>query len=246
MSLSVLRAVLWTDPAIIVLTVFFGSLNLIVSLFDTNGRKQILLARAWARGILAASGVKVQTEGLDNIDPNGSYVFAGNHCSYMDTPVILANIPVQFRFLAKSELFKIPFLGSHLRQAGHIPVPRSNPREAIKTMNEAGRTIRDRGISVLIFPEGGRSKDGLQSFREGAAYIAIKAGAPVVPIAITGTSAIVPVGSAIVRPGPVRLRVGAPISTAGLTLQALGKLTQQMHEAVAALLEGAREGTAAR
>ena len=150
---------------------------LIVSLFETSGRRQIAVARVWARFLLWGSGVRVKVEGLEKIAPQGSYVFVSNHLSYMDTPVVLANIPVQFRFLAKSGLFKIPLLGTHLARAGHIPVPRDDARAAVKTMNMAAQVMRDRGTSLLIFPEGGRSQTGeLAAFKEGAAYIAIRAG----------------------------------------------------------------------
>jgi 1-acyl-sn-glycerol-3-phosphate acyltransferase len=236
MSLGLLRALLITDPLIILATVAFGSASLAVSFFDSNGRRQSRIARAWSRALLRIAGVRVETIGAEKIDPNGSYVFASNHLSYMDTPVVLSQIPVQFRFLAKKSLFSIPLLGHHLARAGHIAVPKDNPREAVKSMSEAGRVIRERGISVLIFPEGGRSLTGLQPFREGAAYIAIKAGVPVVPIALTGTFEVLPMGSANVRPGRVVLRVGEPIPTSELKLQDRGRLTEELQERVAAML----------
>jgi 1-acyl-sn-glycerol-3-phosphate acyltransferase len=231
-----IRAVLITDPLIVLSTIVFGSVSLIVSLFDKHGRKQISVARAWSRTLLRVSGIRVHVEGLEHVDPNGSYIFASNHASYMDTPVVLANIPVQFRFLAKRELFAIPFLGNHLKTAGHIPVPRDNPREALKTMAEAGRTIRERAISLLIFPEGGRTIHELEAFKEGAAYIAIKAGAPIVPVGILGTRAILPRGSLMPVPGRVVLRIGKPIPTAHLSLQDRGRLTAELHSRVAELL----------
>src|SRR5689334_15337154 len=110
MSLSSLRRIFVTDPLIVLATIAFGSLNLVVSFFDDTGRRQIAIARAWARLLLLVSGVKVIIEGLEKIDPSGSYLFASNHVSYMDTPVVLSHIPVQFRFLAKEGLFKVPFL----------------------------------------------------------------------------------------------------------------------------------------
>jgi 1-acyl-sn-glycerol-3-phosphate acyltransferase len=155
--------------------------------------------------------------------------------------VVLGHIPVQFRFLAKKGLFNIPFLGYHLKRAGHLPVPRDNPRDAVKTMNEAGRIIRERGISVLIFPEGGRSLEGLKPFKEGAAYIAIKAGVPVVPLALSGTLQVLPMHSLNVRPGHVTLRVGDPIPTSHLRLQDRAMLSHQLRERVAELLEGSRK-----
>jgi len=243
MSPGLIRALLITDPLIIVATIILGSVNLFVSLFDEGGRKQVAIARFWSKVLLKIAGVKMTLEGVEKIDRNRGYVFVSNHVSYMDTPVVLAHIPVQFRFLAKKGLFRVPFLGYHLTRAGHLPVPRDNPRDAVKTMSEAGRIIRERGISVLIFPEGGRSLEGLKPFKEGAAYIAIKAGVPIVPVALLGTLEVLPMHSLNVRPGHVTLRVGDPIPTADLKLQDRAMLTQQLHDRVAELLQG-REATA--
>lgn len=236
MSPGLIRALLITDPLIIVATIILGSINLAVSLFDDGGRKQVAIARFWSKVLIRIAGVKLTIEGLEKIDPNGSYVFVSNHVSYMDTPVVLGHIPVQFRFLAKKGLFKVPFLGYHLKRAGHLAVPRENPREALKTMAEAGKIIRERGISLLIFPEGGRSLDGLKPFKEGAAYIAINAGVPVVPVGLEGTLQVLPMHSLNVRPGKVVMRIGDPISTSHLSAKDRGKLTQEMHDRVAELL----------
>src|SRR5579864_5955674 len=137
--MSFLRTLLFTDPLIVLATILFGSISLLVSIFDRSGRKQAALAAAWSRVLLAVSGVKVKVEGLEKISENGSYVFVANHLSYMDTPVVLANIPVHFRFLAKRGHFRIPFLGWHLGRAGHIKVPRGDARAAIKTMGVAAQ-----------------------------------------------------------------------------------------------------------
>jgi 1-acyl-sn-glycerol-3-phosphate acyltransferase len=151
----------------------------------------------------------------------------------MDTPVALAHIPVQFRFLAKRGLFQIPLLGSHLSRAGHIPVPREDPRAAVKTMQIAAETIRDKRISLLIFPEGGRSHDGvLRSFKEGGAYIAIRAGVPVVPMVLMGTREVLPYGSGVVHAGSVTLRILEPIATSGMTLKDRGALTEQARDLI--------------
>jgi 1-acyl-sn-glycerol-3-phosphate acyltransferase len=236
MSSSFLVAVLWRAPLIILATIAYGSVSLALSFNDPDGEKQAAVARAWARMLLRIGGARVIPTGLENLQPNTSYVFAANHASYMDTPVVLANIPARFRFLANDYLFKVPFLGTHLRRAGHIPVVQGNARESVKAMTEAGKTIRARGISVLIFPEGGRSLTGLQEFREGAAFIAIKAGVPIVPVGLRGTMDLLPMHSAHVRPGMVELRIGDPIPTEGLTIKDRGELTQLVHEKVAALL----------
>jgi 1-acyl-sn-glycerol-3-phosphate acyltransferase len=224
--------------ALVVLsTIFWGSVSLFESFFDATGRAQIETARRWARSLLTIGGVRVTLEGIEKIQPDGSYVFASNHLSYMDTPAILANIPVQFRFLAKRGLFQIPLLGTHLARAGHIPVPRQDPRAAIKTMILAADTIRTRGISMLVFPEGGRSRDGtLQPFKEGGAYIGIKAGAPIVPIALIGTREVLPFGSGRIRPGRVTLRIGDPIDTSGLTLRDRTAVMERIRAQIAGML----------
>ena len=228
-----LRGALFADPAIILATIVFGTISLIVSFFDTTGTVQIRVARAWARTLLAVSGVRVCVEGLENIDPNGSYVFVSNHLSYMDTPVALANIPVQFRFLAKRGLFQIPFLGQHLSRAGHIPVPREDPRAAVKTMQTAAEAIKEKKISLLIFPEGGRSHDGvLQPFKEGGAYIAIRAGVPVVPMAIIGSREVLPYGGGIPQAGTVTLRILKPMETTEFELKSRGVLTARARDLI--------------
>jgi len=140
------------------------------------------------------------------------------------------------RFLAKKSLLKVPFIGYHLKRAGHIPVPRGDARASLRTMTEAARTVRERGISVLVFPEGGRAPGAMREFKEGAAYIAIKARVPAVPVGIVGTRQILPMDSLLVRGGQVRLRIGAPIPTAGLTIHDHRQLTERLREAVAELV----------
>lgn len=236
MSPGLLRALFITDPLIVVATIVLGLLSLLVSLFETDGRRQVAIAQYWSRVLLFIAGVKLEIEGLEKIDPNGSYVFVSNHVSYMDTPVVLGHIPLQFRFLAKKSLFSIPLLGYHLKRAGHIPVLRENPRAAIKAMSEAAKAIRDRGVSILIFPEGRRSLTGLKPFKEGAAYIAIKAGVPVIPLCVKGTLEVLPMGSLNVRPGRVLLRVGDPVPTSHLTLHQRAQLNDVLFQRVSELL----------
>jgi 1-acyl-sn-glycerol-3-phosphate acyltransferase len=225
-------SLVFVDPLILFSTLFFG----MISLFS-SGQFMMKTARVWARSLLAIAGVRVKVEGLQKLTPGASYVFASNHLSYMDTPVILANIPADFRFMAKDGLFKIPLLGTHLSQAGHIPVPRHDPRAAVKTMTQAAESIRARNISLLIFPEGGRSHDGvLKPFKDGAAYIAIKAGVPIVPLSISGTHEILAMHSATFHRGTVTLSIGDPIPTAGLTLHDRKTITETARENVMAKL----------
>ena len=236
MFLSRLRAYLLIDPLIILVTTVMGTLSLAASAFDRSGRAQHWLARVWARMILAVSGVRVTVEGLEKLHGDRGYVLVANHRSYMDTPAILAHIPLQFRFFAKKGLFRIPLLGGHLRRAGHLPVVRGNPRASLKSLSEGARLIRERRISLLLFPEGGRVPAELLEFKEGAAYLAIKAGVPAVPIGIVGTREVLPVGSLHVRPHPVTVRIGDPIPTAGLQLHDRAELNLTLRRKVAELI----------
>jgi 1-acyl-sn-glycerol-3-phosphate acyltransferase len=235
-------ALLWSllviDPLIVLSTFFCGAVSGLFAIFGPSTRsKQIAISRAWARSILFFAGVKVEVEGLERLAAAGPYVFSANHLSYMDTPVILTYIPVQFRFLAKEGLFQIPFLGWHLKTAGHVPVPREDPRAAVRSLSLTAKLIESDGTSVLFFPEGGRSADGaLQEFKDGAAYIAIKAQARLVPVALLGTNKIMPMGSKVIRGGRVKLRVGEPIPTTGMTLKDRGALTEAAREQMTRLL----------
>ena len=235
-----LRGLLIGDPVIILSILFFGLISYIVAFFDKDGHKQARVAGAWARALMAGCGIKVNVEGLEQIDPAGSYIFAANHLSYMDTPTIMSTIHVQFRFLAKSGLFQIPLLGGHLKRGGHISVPLDDPRASIRTMQKAAEVIHTQKISLLIFPEGGRAHDGvLQEFKEGAAYIAIKAGVPIVPTVLLGTQVVLPFGGGIVEPGTVTLRILKPISTEGMVLKDRSALTALLRELIASELEAA-------
>jgi 1-acyl-sn-glycerol-3-phosphate acyltransferase len=226
-------------PAMALSTIACGTVSLVLALFRSTQRQQIEIGRLWAKSLLLIARTKVKIQGLEKIDANGSYVFVSNHLSYMDTPVVFSSIPVQFRFLAKKGLFQIPFLGWHLSTAGHIPVPREDPRSSLRTLSRAAELIQTQGISLLIFPEGGRTMDGeLHDFKDGAAYLAIKAQAPLVPLALLGSREILPMGSATIRHGKVRLVVGDPIPTAGLTLHERRRLTEMAREQVASMLGG--------
>ena len=239
--MSFLRSLLFSTPLIAISTVVLDLISMLLSFLDRSGNSAHRVARLWGRILLAVSFIRVRREGVEKLDRNANYVFVSNHSSFMDIPALLSTLPQQFRFFAKKSLYKIPFLGWHLRWAGHIPVDRANPRASLKSMSEGARIISRRRISVLLFPEGGRSADGLRPFKEGAAYIAIKAGVPVVPVAIVGLRELLPMGSGHIRSGLVTVRVGDPIPIAGLKLNAHGELSSRLHDAIAAMLEGSAE-----
>lgn len=234
--MSLLRSLLISTPLIVFSTIFLGTLSLIASLFDSTGRMQHHLARIWGKFLLAVSFIRVRAEGLEKLDPNGTYVFVANHGSFMDIPALLSTLPQEFRFFAKKSLYKIPFLGSHLRRAGHLPVDRSSARNSLKSMTEGAHIIAERKISMLLFPEGGRSAEGLREFKEGAVYIAIKAGVPIVPIAIVGMRALLPMGSGHIRSGHVTVRIADPIPTEGLKLAGRAELNLRLYNQIAAMM----------
>lgn len=235
-SFSFFFSALVRAPLVFAATAGWGFLSLLVSYADRDGKKQAWMARQWARTLLWIAGSTVEVRGLEKLNTKSHYIFAANHRSYLDTPVVLASIPCDFRFMAKSGLFKIPLMGGHLSRAGHIPVPLDNPREAVRSMNEAGRIIRERKISVLIFPEGGRTMGEMDPFREGAAYIAIKAGIPIVPVGLIRTHELLPMHSVHIRPQRIVVQIGDPIETAPLDIKQRGPLTAELEQRVRALV----------
>ncbi len=236
--MSFLRSLLFSTPLIGLATVVMGTLSILTSFFDRHGNVLHHFARIWGKMLLAASFIRVRSEGLEKLDPRGTYVFVANHASYMDIPAILSQLPHQFRFFAKKGLYKIPFLGTHLLRAGHLPVDRSSPRARLKSLTEAARMISERGTCMLLFPEGGRSPQGLREFNEGAAYLAIKAGVPVVPMALVGMREKLPMGSIHLRGGRVTLRIGAPIPTKDLKLSDREALTGRLYNEISSMLVG--------
>ena len=157
--LSQLRAYLIYDPLIWSYTVILGTLSLLSSFFDSSGSVQHGFARLWARMILGTIGAQVTVEGLEKIDISKAHVYVVNHLSALDIPVLYASLPFQFRILAKRELFRYPFMGWHLRRSGQIPVVLDNPKASIRSLQMAVNAVKH-NMSLLVFPEGGRSEDG--------------------------------------------------------------------------------------
>ena len=216
------------------ITAVMGSVSSLCSIWDRKGVTQHWLARKWSRLLLACAFVGWKATGVEKLDPAGTYVLVANHASFLDIPVILSALPVEVRFFAKKSLFSVPFIGWYLRR-GHLEVERGDARASLKSMLEGARVIKDRRISVLLFPEGGRSAHGMRPFIEGAAYIAIKAGVPVVPIGLVNTKAVLPMHSLLLRPGKIEIHVGDPIETAGMTPRDRGQLNEILYRQVAEL-----------
>ncbi len=223
-------------PLFFLSTGIFGSLSLAASLFDRHGRLQHRIARVWARACLLCAASRLRILGAENLRKHAVAVYAANHTSYMDTPVVFAALPFQFRILAKKELWALPFIGWHLNRSGQIPINTDNPRATLSSLAAAAKTVRT-GTPLFVFPEGGRTADGtLQPFMNGAAYLAIRAQVPLVPIALHGVYDLLPIHTHHFHPGTLTLIAGEPIPTTGLNVRDADQLTQQLRETIQQLL----------
>jgi 1-acyl-sn-glycerol-3-phosphate acyltransferase len=209
------RTVFFLIPVITLYTIVFGTLSLGSSLFARRGYFAHWCARMWSRLILTTSGVRVDASGLNRLEPGRTYVFVANHQSIYDIPILFWSLPFQLRIIAKESLGTIPFLGWHLRRTGHMLVDRRHPDPA-KIFGWASR-LTSNGLSLIVFPEGTRSRDGrVARFKGGSFYLALEAGLPVVPLSVVGSRHIMLKGRVTTYPGEVRLIVHEPIDTRGL------------------------------
>jgi 1-acyl-sn-glycerol-3-phosphate acyltransferase len=190
------------------------------------------IAITWAKLILFANRTKVTVNGLSNVDPSKSYIYMCNHQSNFDIPVLLGCLPVQFRWLAKAELFKIPMFGRGMRSAGYISIDRFNRQSAFESISEAAKKIRG-GVSVMIFPEGTRSIDGkIRPFKKGGFVLALDARVPIIPVVLHGTRAIMPKGEIRINPGHVVMDILPPVDTTGYTRKTKDQLIEQVRNII--------------
>jgi 1-acyl-sn-glycerol-3-phosphate acyltransferase len=219
---------LFVYPLLGVSTAFFGSISLVCGLWDGSGRQQHAMAWAWANTLLWISLSPVRLVGRDHLDTAKVAVFASNHLSYYDTPVLFAKLPFQFRILAKQSLWAIPFVGWYLKRSGQVPIELGSPRSAVAGLLRGVKTLKG-GLSLVIFPEGGRAEHGVMTpFQSGAAFMAIKAQVPLVPVALVGTYEMLPMRTYHLTPRPLRIVIGEPISTVGLTTRDADALTARL------------------
>jgi 1-acyl-sn-glycerol-3-phosphate acyltransferase len=210
------RTVFFLIPAISVYTIVLGTLSIGSSLLQSSGRFAHWCARAWSRVILATTGVHVDVSGLERLESDRAYVFVANHQSIYDIPIVFWSLPYQIRIIAKESLGRLPFLGWHLRRTGHMLVDRRHPNRAA-IFGRASNLMKE-GLSLIVFPEGTRSRDGrVAPFKGGSFYLALEAELPVVPISIVGSRHVMLKGRLATYPGRVKLIVHEPIDTTGLT-----------------------------
>lgn len=230
--LSRLRSYFFFDPLIWLYTVLFGLASIPFGFFDRDGSVLHAFARAWARIIMKSIFSPMRVTGLDQIDTSKPHVYAVNHASAFDIPVLYAYLPFQFRILHKKELLSYPIVGWHLKRSGQVCVDQQNPSRSVGQIKSALRTLKE-GMPLVIFPEGGRTADGrIQPFLPGAFFLAIKAEVDIVPIALRGMFELLPMDTYHIKPRPLEMRVGQPILTAGLEMKDLEQLSARVQKAI--------------
>jgi 1-acyl-sn-glycerol-3-phosphate acyltransferase len=235
---SRLRSYFIFDPLIWLITVVLGIISIPVSLLGEKGRILHGFARFWSQLIMKIICSPTKVTGLDRIDTSKPLVYAVNHASALDIPMLYVYLPFQFRIAFKKELLVYPIVGWHLRRSGQICVDQQNPAKSIGSIRSALKGLKS-GMPLVIFPEGGRTPDGeVKPFLPGAFFLAIKAQVDIVPVALVGTYELLPMNTYHIKSRPLEMRVGEPILTAGYTLRNMDQLSDKVHEAVTGLVAG--------
>ncbi len=230
--LSRLRSYFILDPLIWLYTVVMGLVAIPVSLFGDKERILHNFARTWSELIMKTIFSPVKIIGLDKIDTAKPHVYAVNHASALDIPVLYANLPFQFRILFKSELLSYPIIGWHLKRSGQICINQQEPVRSVGQIRAALKSLKA-GMPLVIFPEGGRTPDGaIKPFMPGAFFLAIKAQADIVPVALVGTYDLLPMNTYHIKCQPLEMRVGTPIPTAGLKGHDMEALSAKVQRAM--------------
>lgn len=241
---AMVRAVVYLCTLVTV-TVWYGSKVIVAALVGVRQRRGGLYdqaARCWARALLRASGVKVNTVGLENVPTDRPVVYVSNHQSLFDIIALAATLPGTYRFVAKRELAKVPLFGQALRAAGHIYIDRQRRQAAFGAYEKAAAVIKA-GTSAVVFGEGTRSRTGnLLPFKKGPFVLAIAAQVPVVPVYCAYTFDILPKGSMLIRPHPISLYFGQSIPTDGMDYEARQGLLAQTR----GVIEGFRDDAVER
>jgi 1-acyl-sn-glycerol-3-phosphate acyltransferase len=227
---SRLRSYLFFDPLIWFYTLVFGIASIPAGFFDRDGSVLHGFARAWSKLILKTILSPVTVVGLENIDTSRPMVYAANHASAIDIPLLYSYLPFQFRIIHKKELLGYPVVGWHLKRSGQICIDQQNPSRSIGHIRSALKSLKS-GMPLAIFPEGGRSRDGvIMPFMPGAFFLAIKAQVEVVPVALVGTYELLPMDTYHIKCRPMEVRFGKAIPTAGMTLRDMDTLSARVQE----------------
>ena len=201
-------------------TIVAGTLVIVTGFFDITGGIYDLISIVWSSIIFLSAGIKVTIEGLEHLDKGTSYIFMSNHTSHLDVAAFMAKLPFSIRFFTKKELLKIPIFGQAIYMGKHIIIDRKNTEKAKKSINEAKKRIKKYGFSVLVFPEGTRSKTGtMGEFKKGGFVLAIETGIPIVPIEVSGSFALLPAHALLIKSGAIHIKVGNPIPVNSYTVE---------------------------
>ena len=229
---SRLRSYFILDPLIWFYTFVTGLGSLFAGFGDRDGRRQHWWARAWSWLIMKTISSPVTVTGLDKIDTSKPHVYAVNHASALDIPVLYVNLPFQFRIAFKKELLSYPVVGWHLKRSGQVCIDQQNPSHSISSIRAALKGLKS-GLPLVIIPEGGRTPDGeIKPFLQGAFFLAIKAQVDIVPVALVGTFELLPMNTYHIKSRPLEMRVGEPISTVGITIRDLPNLSAKVQSAI--------------
>lgn len=230
---------------------FFGVINTLIwslvaiflSLFSPSGRiVHFYVAVPWSKIILWANGVRVEIHGLNKIDKDKAYIYIPNHLSVFDIFALLVCLPVDFKFIFKEEIMRVPILGWAMRRAGYISISRSSPAKARRSVKQAVHMVKN-GASLVIFAEGTRSKDGhLQPLKKGAFQLAISSGSSIVPVAIKGSNKVMPKGAFKLKKGFITIQLGTPISTVNYERKTMPELIERVTGCLRAMLEEEHQG----
>jgi 1-acyl-sn-glycerol-3-phosphate acyltransferase len=230
--LSRLRSYLILDPLIWLHTLVLGVLALPGGMFDPSGRRLHWFSRAWSWLIMKTILSPVKVTGLDKIDTSKPHVYAVNHASAMDIPVLYVYFPFQFRIVFKKELLAYPIVGWQLKRSGQVCIDQQKPTNSIAAIRSAVKSLKA-GMPLVIYPEGGRTPDGeIKPFLPGAFFLAIKAQVDIVPVALVGTYELLPMDTYHIKCRPLEMRVGEPISTTGLTMRDLEAVSAKVKKAM--------------
>ena len=236
--LSRLRSYFVLDPLIWLYTVVMGVTATLVSFFGDKERILHNFARAWSWLIMKTIFSPVKVTGLDKIDTTRPHVYAVNHASALDIPVLYVNLPFQFRILFKSELLSYPIIGWHLKRSGQVCINQQNPAASVGSVRASLKSLKA-GTPLVIFPEGGRTPDGkIKPLMPGAFFLAIKAKVDIVPVALVGTFELLPMNTYHIKCRPLEMRVGEPISTAGMKGHDMDALSAKVQKAIEELYNG--------
>lgn len=225
---------------VLVSTLFFSLVSIVAGLLRAKKGAHDWVHRNWSRTVLWAAGVKVEVTGLEHVRPGGAQIFVSNHQSMFDIWAMFATLPVSLRFIAKREMSRIPVFAHAMRHAGHVFIDRKDRAQASEAMRRAGQRMREEGLSLGLFPEGTRSRDGaLGTFKKGTFALAIETGTTLVPIAVDGGAEIMPDGLRL-RPRPLLMYCGAPIDLSGLDAGDRDDLLARSRAEISGMLEEAR------